>query len=288
MFRYMKYREWDVSEMSMGAYAAMRSHGDESFVAIPVFTSRAFRQSALYVSHDSSISDLGEPRGKRIGVPVWFQTACVYAPALLVHDCQMPLADIDWYQTGVNQTHREEGTEVSIPNGITLTRRPDRTLSDMLMNSELHAIIAARPPSSFIAGEGRIRRLLANPTTAAEEYFGRTQLYPIMHVVVVKRDVYDRYPWVAQNRPTAFTEAKPRSVSRCLDAAIARFPIPLVRDLAEHRVGIFSGELWPYGVEGNRCTLDAFLGYGLEQGVAARAMTSDELLAPATLSAARS
>lgn len=288
VFRCLKYREWDVSEMSLGAYVAMRSRGDDSLVAIPVFTSRAFRHSAFYVARESSLKELGDLAGKRVGVPVWVQTACVYARALLSHDCAIPLSDIDWYQTGVDQAGREEGTEVSIPKGVVLTRCRDRTLSDMLVNGELDALISARPPASFRAGEGRMRRLLANPAAVAEEYFGRTGIYPIMHVIVMKRSVYERYPWAAKNLLSAFSKAKELSVVRCLDAAIARFPIPLVRELAEHWAGSFGGELWPYGLERNRHTLEAFLGYSLEQGVSAKAMSCDDLFATETLYSAKS
>lgn len=288
VFRCLKFHEWDVSEMSMGVYASMRSRGDESLIAIPVFPSRMFRHSAFYVSADSDITELSALRGRRVGVPEWAQTACVYARALVVHDAGVPLDEIDWYQSGVDETNRGEKAEIALPSGVHLTPRLDRSLSDLLGAGEIDAIISARPPAGFLTGEGRIRRLLTDPAVAAEEHFGRTRIYPIMHVVVLKRSTYDRYAWIAANLVTAFSEAKAGSLRRCVGGAIAHFPIPLVSELASHWADLMGGDLWPYGVEANRPTLDAFLGYCVEQGIATRRMTCEELFAPETLAVSRS
>src|SRR4051794_31806955 len=146
-FRFTHYREWEVSELSLAKYSSLRAAGDESLIAIPVFTSRAFRHSAIFVRLGGPVGEPGALR--RIGVPEWTQTATVYARGLLEHEFGVRLADVDWVQAGTNEPGRVEGVKVELPEGVTVTPMPERTLNDMLVAGDLDAIIAAHPPRDF-------------------------------------------------------------------------------------------------------------------------------------------
>lgn len=279
--RFAKLREWEVSEFGLGKYLALRAGGDDGITAIPVFPARAFRHSAVYVPAESPLEDLGELAGRRVGVPEWAQTAVVWARGLLADEHGVDLASIEWLQAGVDEPGRAEKVALHLPPGIRLTPRPDATLEALLLGGELDAIITAQPPPSFAAGDGRVRRLLRQPRAAEEAYVRKTGIFPIMHLVAIRRDVYDAHPWVARNLVTAFEEAKRRSLARLSDAMSPRLPLPWSDDDAARSRAIFGGDPYAYGIEPNRRTLEALLGYAVEQGVASRRLAVEDLFAPA-------
>jgi 4,5-dihydroxyphthalate decarboxylase len=273
-FRFTHYREWEVSELSLAKYSSLRAAGDESLVAIPVFTSRAFRHSAIFVRDDGPV---GDPRAlRRIGVPEWTQTATVYARGLLEHEFGVRLTEVEWVQAGTNQPGRTEGVKVELPDGVSVTPEPDRTLNDMLVGGDLDAVIAAHPPREF---GGRIVRLFPDYPQVEEASFRATGVFPIMHVVALRADVYQAHPWLAMNLFTAFEEAKRRSMERALDANAPRFPVPWGPANAQRAQELFGSDFWPYGIEPNRTTLDWFLERAAEQGVCARRLAPEDLFA---------
>ena len=275
-FRFTKFREWDVSEMSMGKYVSLRSQGDTSLSAIPVFPSRVFRHSSIYVRRDGPVRAPADLKGRKVGVPEWAQTAAVYSRGALVHQYGLKLQDIDWYQAGVNEPGRAEKVKLALPHGVRYTPVPDKSLDGMLLAGELDAVLTAHPPDSFEHGDPRIVRLFEDYRTVEEAYWRATGIFPIMHVVAVKADVLAQHPWVAGNLLKAFEEAKRRSVARALEVTATRFPVPWIYDTAAKAQAQF-GELFPYGVEPNRVTLEAFLEYAFEQGVCHRRLAVDEL-----------
>jgi 4,5-dihydroxyphthalate decarboxylase len=279
-FRFPRFKEWEVSELSLAKYCSLRAAGDDSIVAIPVFTSRSFRHSAIFVRPDGPVDDPSALAGARIGIPEWTQTATVYARGVLAHEHGVAVEGVSWFQAGTNEPGRIEGIAVSIPPDISVMPLPERTLTDLLLEGELDAVIAAHPPDAFADRSGRIVRLFSDSRAVEEDYFRRTGVFPIMHVVVLRADVHERYPWVAMNLFTAFEEAKRRSVERALDANAPRFPVPWGPANALRAEQLFGRDFWPYGVEPNRRTLETFLGYAFEQGVCARRLTVDELFVP--------
>jgi 4,5-dihydroxyphthalate decarboxylase len=284
--RFIQFREWEVSEMSMGKYVSVIAEGDDSMVGLPVFPSRVFRHSAIYV-RSGEVTEPAQLRGKRIGVPEWAQTAAVYSRALLAHDWGVPLTEVDWYQAGVNQAGRVEHVDLHLPPGIRLTPVPSRSLNDMLLDGSLDAVLSAHPPASFTGGDPRVSRLLADPAKAEEEYAARTGIVPIMHVVVVRRDVVDEYPWIAGNLMTGFAEARARSIARLAAGPAgpgSRVPLLWADEALARTRAAFGGEPWPYGVEGNRTTLEAFTRWAHEQGVTRRKVGIDELFPAAVRS----
>ena len=275
--RFFEFHEWDVSEMSMGKYVSLKSQDDKILSAIPVFPSRVFRQSSLYVLRDGPVKKPEDLAGKRMGVPEWAQTASIYTRGYLVHQIGIPLTDIDWVQGGVNQPGRLEHSALKLPKGVRYTRMPDRSLNEMLLAGDLDAIMSARPPAAFSDGDPRMVRLFPDYQTAEADYYRQTGIFPIMHVIAIRQEVLDAHPWVAMNLFKAFEEAKRRGTERARDITAARYPLPWVTDLAAKAGDMFGEDIWPYGIEPNRVTLEAFLAYAHEQGVCHRPVAVEEL-----------
>ncbi len=273
-YRTTFYKEWDVSELSMGKYCSLRSQGDETFTAIPVFVSRQFRLSMVYVREGDGITRPEQLAGKRIGVPEWAQTATVYSRGWLAHDCGVKLESVDWVQAGLHQAGRVEKVKLALPPGLKVRPVPDRTLNDMLLAGEVDAILTARAPRGL--GQG-IARLIPDYRPVEEAYYRRTGIYPIMHVVVLRSEVLARHPWVATNLMKAFEEAKRRSYERLDQIALSPVPLAWIYDYVSQMKSIFGEDFFPYGVEKSRRTLDAFLQYGHEQGVFHRRLQPEDL-----------
>jgi len=273
-FRFTFFREWEVSEMSMGKYVSLRSQEDRGITAIPVFPSRVFRQSMIYVREGSKITRPEQLKGKRIGVPEWAQTAVIYARGYLVHQAKVPLASVEWVQAGVNQAGRVEKVKLKLPKGVRLRPEPKRSLNDMLLAEDIDAVLSARPPRDF--GRG-IQRLFPDYEAIEAAYFKKTGVFPIMHVIVIKSEVLERHPWLAMNLYKAFEEAKRRSIERLSDITASHAPLAWLVPYTERMKSLFGEDFWPYGLEKNRTTLQAFVDFAFEQGVCHRRLELEEL-----------
>jgi 4,5-dihydroxyphthalate decarboxylase len=276
-FRFLVHDEFDASEVSLAKLAALTAQDDGRLVALPVFTSRVFRHSSIYVRSDAGIDTPGELAGKRIGVPEWAQTAAVYSRGLLSHEYGVDLASIHWHQGGVNQPGRREKVALALPSGLRLDVVADRSLSEMLVAGELDAVLSARAPAPFVAADPRVRRLFAAPREAELDYARKTGIFPIMHVVALRRELFDRHRWLAMNLFKAFDEARRRSLERVADRTASHFPLPWMPDELERARELFGADPWPYGIEGNRTTLEAFLTFAFEQGVCRRKLEPEML-----------
>ena len=283
-FRFTFFREWEVSEMSMGKYVSLRSQNDSSLVGLPVFPSRVFRHSMIYVREDGGIGAPEELKGKRIGVPEWAQTAVIYVRGYLKHQAGVPLDSVEWVQAGVNDKGRIEKVELRLPRGVRLRREPERSLSEMLLAGDLDAVLSARPPRSL--GQG-IRRLFPDYEPVEARYFRDTGVFPIMHLVVVKSEVLERHPWLAMNLYKAFEEAKRRSIARLSDITASHAPLAWLSPYVQRMKALFGEDFWPYGLEKNRKTLQAFVDFAYEQGVCHRRLEVEELFAKQVLSSFR-
>ena len=275
-YRFTRFREWEASEMSFGKVVALLSQPAPDVVAIPVFPSRVFRHSAIYTSK------LGTPKeleGKRVGIPEWAQTAGIYVRGLLQHEYRVDLARIEWVQAGVREPGRVEKVALNLPPGVRITPAPDKTLAGMLASGELDAVISARDPGGA--------RLFPNYVEVEAAYFHKTGIFPIMHVVVLRREVYERDRWIAMNLFKAFEEAKRAAEARITEIGLSHIPIPWLAEHAKRWREVAGEDFWPYGIEANRPTLEAFLQYAHEQGVAMRRLRVEELFAPETLERAK-
>jgi len=276
-FRFINYREFDVSEMSMGKYTALASQDDKRFWAIPVFPSRIFRHSSIYIRTKGSVRQPSDLVGKRVGVPEWAQTAAVYSRGALMHQYGIDLASINWVQGGVNDAGRTEKVALQLPNGVKLERVTDRSLDDMLLAGELDAVLTAHPPESYEHGNPEVTRMFEDFVPVETEYYRQTGIFPIMHVIAVKREIMDEHPWIAVNLLRAFEQAKANSVARMLEITAPRVPIPWCYEHTRQAQKMFGPDHWPYGIEPNRTTLDAFLQYAYEQGVCERRIEPEDL-----------
>jgi 4,5-dihydroxyphthalate decarboxylase len=276
-FRFIKNQEWDVSEMSFGKFIGFAAQGNSPFVGIPVFPSRVFRHSAFYVRADRGIKSPKDLEGKTVGIPEWAQTAGIYARGFLAETAGVDLGKIKWVQAGMNEAGREEKVEFKLPPGIQYSQRRDTSVSAMLLSGELDAAISARVPNAFSQGGGKIARLYPEYRGEEMRYFESTGIFPIMHVIAMRRALFERYPWVAMNLFKAFEAAKERSLGRINDLTASRIPVPWSASVAGEWGKAFGADPFPYGVEANRKTLDAFCRFAHSQGVTAKKMTPDEL-----------
>ncbi len=282
-FRQVNYRDFDVSEFSMGKYCSLVSQGNAPFVAIPVFPSRVPRHSSIYVHAKGSVKKPQDLAGKRVGVPEYAQTASVYSRGLLQHQYGVDLASIHWVQAGVDQPGRLEKVKLKLPPGIKYESRPDKSLGEMLISGELDAALSAHPPKCFDEGHPNVARLFPDYLDIEMKYVKETGIYPIMHVIVFKREIVERNPWVAVNLFNAFEEARRRSVERALACTSSVLPLPWAYEFMKRMQDVVGPDLMPYGLEQNRTTLEAFLQYAFEQGVSHRKLTPKELFPASVL-----
>jgi 4,5-dihydroxyphthalate decarboxylase len=273
-FRFTKFREWDVSEMSFGKVVSMMSEARPEIIALPVFLSRVFRHSAIYLGKNSNLRTPKDLEGRRVGIPEWAQTAGLYVRGLLQHEYGVDLARINWYQAGLREPGRVEKVELKLPQGLRISALPDRTLLDLLARGELDAVISARALDA--------PRLFEDYRAAEAAYWKKTRIFPIMHVLVLRREVYERDRWIAMNLLKAFEEAKRASLARVSEFGLSHLPLPWVPDHVRQWREVAGEDFWPYGVAPNRPTLEAFLQYGFEQGVCRRRLSVEELFAPET------
>jgi len=287
-WRMIRHQEFEVSEMSFSSYIIARSRGEDRFVAIPVFPSRVFRHSAIYVRTGAGIRDPRDLRGRRVGVPEYQMTAAVWARGLLHEEYGVSPEEIEWFTGGLEQPGRKEKLELTLPSSLRIRAIPsDRTLTEMLVAGELDALITARAPSAFVRGDERIARLFPNYWEVEREYYARTGIFPIMHTIVIRRDVYEAHRWLAGQLYRAFEAAKQMALEELFEIAALKVMYPWIVAEAEqlrHRVG---GDWWPYGIEPNRRTIATLVRYLLEQGLIERAVEPDALFAPETAEMAK-
>ncbi len=280
-------REWDVTELSFAKFAAQVTRDKTDIIGLPVFASRLFRFGSFYVNRNSGIKTAADLKGKTIGSPEWAHTAAVYMRGWLHNEAGVKLTDVHWYQAGANEAGRIEKVELSLPPGVKLTRVADKSLSDMVASGEIDCALIARPPNSFLAGNPDVVRLFPNFQEMEEEHFARTKVFPIMHVIAMKREILDTHPWVARNLYAAFNESKRRSLERLLDPAVSRYPLPWLPPYARKMRDLFGGDPFPFGIEENRPTLEHFLRYTHEQGIAHRLAQPEEIFPAGIMTAVR-
>jgi 4,5-dihydroxyphthalate decarboxylase len=283
-FRMIRYREFDCSEMSLSSYVASLSSADPAFIAIPAFPSRFFRHSCIFVSTKSGIRQPGDLKGRRIGVPEYQMTAPVWIRGILSDDYGVKVTDVEHFSGGEEEPGRDEKLKIDLPSQIRLKSIPrDKTLSRMLADGELDALVTARAPSTFHKEPEKVKRLFPNYVEVEKAYYRRTKIFPPMHTVVIRRDVYARHPWVAQSLYKAFAEAKSRAYALYDQTAALPAMVPwLVAEIEETRREM-GEDWWPYGLEPNRKALETFLRYHHEQGLSKRRFEPEELFARETL-----
>jgi len=285
-WRMLRHREFDCAEMSLSSYLMHRSRSDD-FIALPVFPSRCFRHSCIFIHKGSGIRRPEDLAGKRVGVPEYQMTAPLWQRALLQHDYGVPPSAIQWFQGGLEQPGREEKERLNLPSDVTIQPiKPEQTLNQMLATGEIDALLSARAPSSFSSSQQEpVARLFPDFKRVEQGYFRRTAIFPIMHVVVLRNDVVERYPWVGGSLYKAFCQAKDRLFKLMAQTAALHLSLPWLIDELEETQHLMGADFWPYGVVANRKTLDAATQYSHEQGLTPRKFAVEELFLPSTLDA---
>jgi 4,5-dihydroxyphthalate decarboxylase len=284
-WRMMKYEEFDASELSMGAFLTAASRGRRPFVAIPIFPSRTFRHRCIFVNSDSGIRSVQDLRGRRMGVPEYSMTAAVWLRGMFEHEYGVAPKDIQWVQAGEEHPGRKDRVDFEMPSGVRMESRPETTLNTMIESGEIDAMMSPRMPTCFLQGSAKVKRLFPDYRRVEMEYFKKTGLFPIMHVMVIKRSIYEKEPWVAQTLYKTFCEAKEICMRELYDTNILRVSLPWTSAEYEDTREAMSADYWPYGVEPNRNNLETLHRYLLEQGLIKQRLNLDELFARETVEA---
>jgi 4,5-dihydroxyphthalate decarboxylase len=312
--RNLKAQEFDVSEMSFSTYIALRDQGNAHYTAIPVFLSRAFRLSAIFVRTDRGIASPADLKGKRVGTPEYFTTMLVWMRGLLSDEYGIRPADLRWrlgpLEQPARQPHRpadgaaalgESDTDIEIE-----TIPAGRTLAGMLAEGELDAVFSARPPSCFrhappspppppslnlprkrgrdgwetAGGQEAVARLFPDYRAAEQAYYRKAGVYPLMHALGIRNSLVEQHPWMAESLFNAFAKAKEIAVADF--AKLSAFALTLPWIEAEYRAtqAVLGEDIWPYGVAANRKAIETLCRYLHEQGFTQRRMGVGELFAP--------
>ncbi|MBV8645176.1 MAG: ABC transporter substrate-binding protein [Candidatus Eremiobacteraeota bacterium] len=283
-FRQARHREFDVAEMSLSSYCVSKFLPDDPFVAIPVFPSRAFRHSIVYVNERSGIREPKDLIGKRFGTPEYQLTANVWIRGILSDEYGVPVDSVTYVTGGEETPGRPEKLKLELPPSIRVTPiGATQTLAAMLASGEIDAFHGPRKPSTHDAPG--VRRLFPDYVADEKAYYARTGIFPIMHVVVIRRDVYERDRWVAMALYKAFAEAQRRTYDDFRQTAALKAMLPWAAAEAEATRALMGEDWWPYGLAGNEKTLATFARYSHEQGLSKRVLTPRDLFAPETLEA---
>jgi 4,5-dihydroxyphthalate decarboxylase len=283
-FRMARYREFDVSEMSLSSYSVSLHRDPKPFIAIPVFPSRFFRHSCIFVNAKSGIKEPKDLIGKKIGVPEFQMTAPVWIRGILSDHYGVPVDSVTYHTGGEEEPGRYEKIKLNLPENIKVTPIPeDRTLAQMLRTGEIDAFHTARKPSTY---DGvTVKRLFEDYRPIELDYFRKTKIFPIMHTIAIRREVYEANRWIAQSLFKAFCEAQRRTYHDLQETAALKAMVPwLSHDIEEARREM-GDDYWSYGYENNLATLDTFLRYHHECGLSPRLLKAEELFAPETLEA---
>ena len=282
-FRMARFQEFDAAEMSLSSYTLTLQRG-APFIAIPVFPSRAFRHNGIYVNAGSGVEKPSDLVGRVVGVPEYQVTAAVWIRGILADRHDVPVESVRYRTGGIHSPGRVEKLALDLPEGVDVQPIPsDRTLADMLVTGEIDALYSPRTPRPLVEGRPEVRRLFADPRAAEEEYFADTGIFPVMHVIALRRDVYERNRWIARALYDAFEEARTLTAARLDETAATRYMLPWLYDEVERTRGSMGHDFWSYGLSANEETLRTFLRYSHEQGLAERLLDPAELFAPETL-----
>jgi 4,5-dihydroxyphthalate decarboxylase len=276
--RMLQGREFHASEMSLASYVILKARDQCPFVAIPIMLSKVFRHDCIYVRTGAGIEKPADLRGKRIGVTQYGATGVVFMRGFLQHDYGVLPEEMTWFMGGLDTPAPRPLVPLDLPGNIHLEFIPEgETLEGMLEAGLLDALFAMYIPNPFLKGSPGISRLFPNFKEVEQDHYRRTGIFPIMHTLVIRQDVHQEHPWVAHSLYKGFTEARDLAVSGLYDTDALRVALPFLIDHLEETWRVFGEDYWAYGVEPNRATLEAIAQYVVEQGLAPRVVTPEEL-----------
>ena len=282
--RAFRYGEFDITEISMSSHMMTTARGDNQYVAVPAFLSRVFRQSGIYVRTDRGIDRPQDLKGKRIGVPEYQITANVWIRGILEEEFGVKPSDIHWRRGGIEEAGRGERAPISLPDSVDLQQIPDdKTLSGMLEASELDGYIGARAPSCFLRGAPHVGRLFKNYIEDEKDYFRRTRIFPIMHMVGIRKTLVEQHPWLAVSVYKAFLKAKALAVHELNEICHLAVTLPWMVHHHNEAKALMGEDYWPYGLDANRHVIEKFAQYHHGQGLSVRQVAAEELFVRSSL-----
>jgi 4,5-dihydroxyphthalate decarboxylase len=280
-FRALRSQDFDICELSLSSFTLKTALGESPYVGVPAFVSKAFRHTSIYVRTDR-IKEPKDLKGKKVGLPEYQLTANVWARAIL-EEHGVKAADIHWIRGGIEEAGRPEKITVKLPPGVRLDNAPEgRTISDLLDKGEIDGFIAPRPPS-LAHPNPNVGWLFRDPVAAARDWFKRTGIFPIMHLIGVRRTLVEQHPYLPAAVLKAFEQSKAAALAALSDTSATKVTLPFVEETLKATRELMGEDFWAYGVEPNRKTLDAFLRHHHEQGLSPRQLKPEELFHPSTL-----
>jgi 4,5-dihydroxyphthalate decarboxylase len=283
-FRMLRHREFDVAELSLSSYTVSLFRDDPPFIAIPIFLSRYFRHSCIYVNSDSGIREPKDLAGKRIGNPEYQMTAPVWIRGIMSDEYGVPVTSPTYLSGGEEEPGRPEKLALSLPAEFRVAASPsDKTLSGMIESGEIDALYTARAPSTFGNGSEKVRRLFEDYASVERAYYLKTRIFPPMHIVAIRRDVYEKNRWLAQSLCKAFVAAQKDAYDELRSTAALKTMLPWLTHHVQETEDLMGKDFWPYGYEPNIKALETFLRYHYEQGLSKRLLTPREIFAPESL-----
>jgi 4,5-dihydroxyphthalate decarboxylase len=287
-FRMLRNREFDIAEMSLSSYCVSLMRDDPAFIAIPVFPSRFFRHSCIFVSAKSGVREPKDLAGRKIGVPEYQMTAPVWIRGILQDEYGVDPAGCEYWTGGEEEPGRDEKLALDLPTKFKVKPiGPQQTLTHMIAGGELDAMHTARTPSTFHTQPDKVKRLFGNFVEVEKAYYRKTRIFPIMHTVVIRRDLYEKNRWIAQSLAKAFAQAQRKTYEYLNTSMALTTMLPWQAAHVEEARALLGEDWWPYGVEPNRHVLETFLRYHHEQGLSNRSLKVEELFAPETLKSFR-
>jgi len=281
-FRALRHAEFDICELSLSSFTVKTAEGGGPYVGVPAFVSRMFRHTSIWVRTDR-IKKPEDLKGKRVGLPEYQLTANVWARAVLEEDYGVKPSDIHWIRGGIEDSDRPEKITISVPKDVRLDNAPaGKSISRLLADGEIDGFIAPRPPS-LPRNTPNVGWLFPDPAATASDYFKRTGIFPIMHLVGVRRTLVEQHPWLPGAVFKAFSQAKDKAVDMLADPSASKATLPFLEERVAQARALMGDDFWPYGFEANRKTLEAFLRHHHAQGLSSRLVKPEELFHPGTL-----
>jgi 4,5-dihydroxyphthalate decarboxylase len=276
--RMLERREFDISELSFASYATLKARGECPFVGLPIALSKIFRHSCIYVRPGAGIARPADLKGKRIGVSQYAASAIVYMRGMMQHDYGLMPGDSHWFMGGLNAPVAPPKVPLKLPADVRLDYlAADETLEGMMEKGALDALYSVYIPTIFRNGSPSIARLWPNFKEVETDYFRRTGIFPVMHLVVIREDVHRAHPQVAASIYRAFGEARDHALEALPDSDALHVALPFLLDHVEETWRIFGKHYWEYGIEPNRPAFEAMGRFLFEQGLAPRVVTPEEL-----------
>jgi 4,5-dihydroxyphthalate decarboxylase len=274
-------RAFDVAELSASEFISLTGRGDCPFVALPVFPSRVFRHGYIFVNTRAGIRVPRDLEGRRVGVPLYTQTAAIWARGHLMHDHGVRLDTIRWVQGAVEHggTHGKPHAPPLLKPVALEANASGRSLEELLAAGEIDALVGSRKPPT-LGQSPEIARLFPDFRAIERAFHLRTKIFPIMHLVAIRRELYDQHPWIAASLYKAFVESKALALTRMRYGGSLSVMLPWLMSEVEEVDALFGGDAWPYGIAPNRPTLEALVQYMVEQHFIARAISIDDLFVP--------